>query len=54
MKTSLQVDEEIEVPFVHGEFIPALVQDIKKIVESRPEYSRAEFERDRAGEGGAQ
>ena len=45
MKTSLQVDEEIEIPFVHGEFIPALVQDIKKIVDERP------AERYRIGEG---
>jgi hypothetical protein len=59
MKTTLQVDDEIEVPFVHAEFIPALVQDLKQTIAARPSpastptYSREEFERDRAGEGGA-
>jgi hypothetical protein len=36
MKTTLQVDDEIEIPFVHADFIPALVQDLKKIIEERP------------------
>jgi hypothetical protein len=55
MKSTLQVDDEIEIPFVHAEFIPALVQDIKKVVDERPRSgeSREEFERDRMGEGGA-
>jgi hypothetical protein len=39
MKSSLQVDDEIEIPFVHAEFIPALVQDIKKAIEKRNEAS---------------
>jgi hypothetical protein len=45
MKTTLQVDEEIEVPFVHADFIPALVQDIKKVIDERP------AERYRIGDG---
>lgn len=36
MSTSLQVGDELEIPFVHAEFIPALVQDITKIVGDRP------------------
>ena len=35
MKTSLQVDDELEIPFVHAEFIPALVEDFKKPITER-------------------
>lgn len=35
MKAALQVDDEIEIPFVHAEFIPALVQDVQKVIEQR-------------------
>lgn len=52
MKSSLKPGDELEIPFVHAEFIPAIVQDFKKITADRPEYSRAEFERDRFGESG--
>jgi hypothetical protein len=30
MRSTLQVDDEIEVPFVHGEFLPAIVEDFKR------------------------
>lgn len=54
MNTTLEQNAELEIPFVHAEFIPALVQDIKKIVDERPGggESRAEFERDRFGQSG--
>jgi hypothetical protein len=45
MKTSLQVDDELEIPFVHAEFIPALVEEFKKPIAER------EFNRYRIGEG---
>jgi hypothetical protein len=59
MNSTLEQNAEIEIPFVHAEFIPALVQDLKQTIAARPSpastptYSREEFERDRAGEGGA-
>jgi hypothetical protein len=52
MKTEFEVGAEIEIPFVHAEFIPAIVEDFKKPVTERPGYTRSEFERDRFGESG--
>jgi hypothetical protein len=53
MHSTLEQNAEIEIPFVHAEFIPALVQDIKKTIEARAAgESREEFERDRFGQSG--
>jgi hypothetical protein len=38
MKSTLQVDDEIEIPFVHADFIPAIVEEFKKPVEDRFRY----------------
>lgn len=35
MKTSLQVDDEMEIPFVHAEFIPSIVEEFKKPIDQR-------------------
>lgn len=45
MKSSLAIGDEIEIPFVHAEFIPALCEDLRG-------ESREEFERDRFGTAG--
>jgi hypothetical protein len=39
---TLKVDDEIEIPFVHAEFIPAIVE----------KFRSAEFERERVRESG--
>ena len=35
MRSTLQVNDEIEIPFVHAEFIPAIVEEFKKPIEER-------------------
>lgn len=35
MRSSLSVDDEIEIPFVHAEFIPAIVEDFQKPIAQR-------------------
>jgi hypothetical protein len=52
MKSTLQVGDEIEIPFQLAEFLPAIIEQFQKPIQERPEYSREEFERDRFGEAG--
>jgi hypothetical protein len=46
MRSTLQVDDEIEIPFVHAEFIPAIVEEFKKPIEERS-FNRDQFSQGR-------
>jgi hypothetical protein len=46
MRSTLAIGDEIEIPFVHAEFIPAIVEEFKKPIEERS------FNRDQFSEGG--
>jgi hypothetical protein len=35
MRSTLQVDDEIEIPFVHADFVPAIVEEFQKPREER-------------------